>query len=260
MTKQEYIRNVEQYRSRLVEFARIYVGEPNEAEDIVQDVLVKLWTLHEQLPSFESIAFTATRNKAIDFLRRRHRRQNTTIDIETLNAELLQDSESTDEAVNKEQQIQQMLYAIEHLPSQQSLILRMRHLKGMEMAEIARITGSSEVAVRKTLSRARLNLVKWLSTGIAAAVLIIFGAISVISYNDKQALSIYEGSYVIVNGNRIDDLNQIHDDIVQTLCLAQQTEDEILMQSEINAAEEDALNSITNEAERERIKQLLADI
>ena len=34
-------------------------------------------------------------------------------------------------------------------------ILRLRHLEGMEMNEIAVLTGSSEVAIRKALSRAR---------------------------------------------------------------------------------------------------------
>ena len=34
-------------------------------------------------------------------------------------------------------------------------ILRLRHLEGMEMNEIAVLIGSSEVAIRKALSRAR---------------------------------------------------------------------------------------------------------
>lgn len=171
MTEQEYIQYVERCRPRLVELARIYVGEPDDAEDIVQDVLVKLWTIHNTIPSFEAIAFAATKNKAIDFLRRRQRHQGSYIDIETLNAELEQ-----------------------------------------------------------------------------------------VDDTDSRMLSIYEGSYVIVDGQRIDDLSLIHDDIVATLAFAQQTEDNIYSQSDIIDAQDDALNSITDEVERERIKQLLADI
>jgi RNA polymerase sigma-70 factor (ECF subfamily) len=37
----------------------------------------------------------------------------------------------------------------------QQTIVRLRHMEGMEMRQIAELTGSSEVAVRKALSRAR---------------------------------------------------------------------------------------------------------
>jgi RNA polymerase sigma-70 factor (ECF subfamily) len=47
---------------------------------------------------------------------------------------------------------------IEALPTMQQTILRLRHVEGMEYSEIARITGSSEEAVRKALSRARLAI------------------------------------------------------------------------------------------------------
>ena len=40
----------------------------------------------------------------------------------------------------------------------QQTILRLRHIEGMEMKEIAELTGSTEVAIRKTLSRARQTL------------------------------------------------------------------------------------------------------
>jgi RNA polymerase sigma-70 factor (ECF subfamily) len=42
----------------------------------------------------------------------------------------------------------------------QQTIVRMRHMEGMEMAEIAELIGTSEVAVRKSLSRARQSILK----------------------------------------------------------------------------------------------------
>ena len=44
---------------------------------------------------------------------------------------------------------------IETLPSLQQTILRLRHIEGMEMSDIAALIGSNEVAIRKALSRAR---------------------------------------------------------------------------------------------------------
>ena len=44
---------------------------------------------------------------------------------------------------------------VDKLPTMQQTIMRLRHMEGMEMCEIATLTGSNETAVRKALSRAR---------------------------------------------------------------------------------------------------------
>ena len=70
------------------------------------------------------------------------------------------------------EQIERMLQIIDTLPSTQRTILRMRHLEGMEMKEIAMILGSTEVAVRKTLSRARMVVRRKLIAWMAAACIV----------------------------------------------------------------------------------------
>ena len=49
-----------------------------------------------------------------------------------------------------------MMKVIEQLPSKQQTILRLRHMEGMEMKDIAEPIGTNEVAIRKSLSRARM--------------------------------------------------------------------------------------------------------
>jgi predicted RNA polymerase sigma factor len=66
-----------------------------------------------------------------------------------------------------------MLKVIDTLPSTQRTILRMHHLQGMKTKEIAMVLGSTEVAVRKTLSRARSVVRKRLIALFAAASLLI---------------------------------------------------------------------------------------
>ena len=61
----------------------------------------------------------------------------------------------TDEADGDDERIERMMAVVSTLPDLQQTILRLRHLEGMEMNEIADLTGSSEVAIRKALSRAR---------------------------------------------------------------------------------------------------------
>ena len=59
-------------RHRLYRFARTLLGRGDEAEDVVHDVLERLWRRHESLhvENPEAFAMTAVRNAAIDHLRR----------------------------------------------------------------------------------------------------------------------------------------------------------------------------------------------
>ena len=62
------------------------------------------------------------------------------------------------EETETDERIERVLEMIGTLPTLQQTILRLRHIEGMGMKDIAELTGSSEVAVRKTLSRARQTL------------------------------------------------------------------------------------------------------
>ena len=51
--------------------------------------------------------------------------------------------------------MKELLELIATLPDLQQAILRMKHIDGFEVEEIARLTGSTVIAVRTNLSRAR---------------------------------------------------------------------------------------------------------
>ena len=94
--------------------------------------------------------------------------------------------------------------------------------------------------------------------GIAAtlllAVLIEWG---VNTRQERQLAALYEGSYMIVNGKRTDKLTRIRPEIERTLAKAEKIEQDLSAEALIQAAEEDILNGIEDEAERERIRQLM---
>ena len=109
----------------------------------MQDTLLRLWQMVGELRQpFDALALRLTRNLCIDMLRQRKPMV------------MLTDSSETGEADNDER-IERMMAVISTLPTLQQTILRLRHLEGMEMNEIADLIGSSEVAIRKALSRAR---------------------------------------------------------------------------------------------------------
>ena len=55
----------------------------------------------------------------------------------------------------QEERMDELLNLIADLPDLQQAVLRMKHVEGFEVEEIARLTGSNPIAVRTNLSRAR---------------------------------------------------------------------------------------------------------
>ena len=143
MTQEEFKEEAQRLRPRLMLTARRYLGD-DDAEDTVQDALLRLWQMVGELRQpLDALALRLTRNLCIDQVRRRK----PTV--------MLTDSGETDQADGDDERIERMMAVVSTLPDLQQTILRLRHLEGMEMNEIADLTGSSEVAIRKALSRAR---------------------------------------------------------------------------------------------------------
>ena len=189
MTTEAFQQQAGELRKQLVSIAHKYMGNTDEAEDIAQDAMVKLWLMREQLTlPIAGMASIVTRNLCIDALRKKHQ----TIDI----AQLPDEADFSDDG----EQIEQLLKVIDSLPSTHRTILRMRHLQGMEMREIALVLGSTEVAVRKTLSRARKVVRNRLIAIFAAACIVVGISMTVIHFakletSDECVAYIYGKKY-----------------------------------------------------------------
>lgn len=146
MTQEEYKEEARRLRPQLLQTARRYLNE-DDAEDTVQDVLLRLWQMVDTLRMpIDALATVLVRNFCVDRLRRQRPSQALTASCEQ------------PEETETDERIERVLEMIGTLPTLQQTILRLRHIEGMGMKEIAELTGSSEVAVRKTLSRARQTL------------------------------------------------------------------------------------------------------
>ena len=144
MTPKEFKEVSIRFRPRLLQTAIRYLGDAEEAEDTVQDVLLHLWQISDQLKKKpDGLAMVLTRNFCVDKIRNRK-----TI----IHGELPHDI--IEEPVDEEL-LERTMNILKTLPFMQQTIIRLRHMEGMEMKDIAELTGSTEVAVRKTLSRAR---------------------------------------------------------------------------------------------------------
>lgn len=133
-------------RPKLLDVARRYLGD-DDAEDTVQDALLRLWQMLGELHApLDALASVLTRNLAVTALRH----QRPTVAVSDALPAADGSPASTDERIDR------LMAVIDTLPPLQQTILRLRHAEGMEMAQLAALIGSSEVALRKALSRARM--------------------------------------------------------------------------------------------------------
>lgn len=133
---------------RLYIVARAIASNDDDAADIVQDTMVKLWNVRHDLSrvnSIESYAFTIVRRCAIDHLRRRH----DDCDVEQAVA-LAFEPPCDDAAVVR--------LAIAALPDSQRRVVEMNVYEERSTDEIARLTGFTPGNVRQLLSRGRRRI------------------------------------------------------------------------------------------------------
>ena len=119
------------------------------------------------------------------------------------------------------------------------------------------MAGIKPEEVRTPARRRIIRIALTATTGVAAAVLLCL----TLATNMRRAEleRVYGGSYVIVNGERIDDLSKIMPQIERTLADAEAVERKLEEQRVVNRVENDMLNDISDPAEREMIRQLISN-
>ena len=147
---------VRDMRPMLLSVARGILGSEEEAEDVVQDVMLRLWQLREEpIRNPKGFARTVVRNLSLSKVRRKP----LTVDISQADLATNDDSET-----GIDEQIDRMMALVDALPTMQQTVLRLRHMQDMTMVDIASLIGTSEVAVRQSLSRARRSILEQYKT------------------------------------------------------------------------------------------------
>jgi RNA polymerase sigma factor (sigma-70 family) len=163
MSQERFKAEILPLREKLFHIAQRILVEEQEAEDAVQEVLLKLWYTRDLLGNYESpaaYATTVTKNHCLDRLKVKNRQE--PLDdsyfglVATENPYLLLERKNTNEILRK---------IIERLPPLQQATIKMKDIEEFEVEEIAEITGTTVDAVRVNLSRARKKVreeyIKW---------------------------------------------------------------------------------------------------
>lgn len=139
-------------RRRLVQTAIGYLHNADEAEDAVQETLMRCWTVRHRLSNADelpALAMRVVKNLCIDLLRQRTYPAESTGEDETPSAEEL--------LIGKEQQAW-MQTCLTRLPAGARAVLQMKGIDGLSYQEIAAILGTTEATVRAKVAKARQKL------------------------------------------------------------------------------------------------------
>ncbi len=157
MTPEEFKIKLLPLKNKLFRLAWHLTGQREEAEDVVQEVYLKIWDMRYRLGkynSLEGLLVTMTRNRCLDTLRQK---KNKTLRFKPEiyhragEADLQQQNEARD-------LIQHVLKMMADLPEQQKTIMHLRDVEGYGFEEISVITGFDGNYIRVNLSRARKKI------------------------------------------------------------------------------------------------------
>lgn len=158
MEKEAFCTLARQLRPDILSLSRRFLKEESEAEDNVQDTLLRLWTIRAQLDevrSVQALTFAICRNLCISKLRKRR-----IVPMELSDEIRLISTHDSQWMLEEKENAEWLEDKIAGLPAAQMQILRMSQQDGLENNEIAEVLGISETTVRTALCKARKNLLE----------------------------------------------------------------------------------------------------
>ncbi|MFI6344466.1 sigma-70 family RNA polymerase sigma factor [Streptomyces sp. NPDC050560] len=172
----------ERYRTELTGYCYRMLGSPFEAEDAVQDTMVRAWRAYERFEgrsSLRSWLYRIATNVCLDMLNagnRRARPMDMSQPQTAASAVLREQAEPTwlepvpdarvlpsvadpaEAAVARESVRLALIAALQHLPPKQRSVLILREVLAWRASEVAELLGTTVASVNSALQRARATL------------------------------------------------------------------------------------------------------
>lgn len=158
------------YLDRRADFKRLLaarLGCPQEAEDLVQEMYLKLTQLNEGLvvERHEAFLYRMAMNLALDRVRQRRRgsardRQWIDATCQSVAGEAIEPEPLQDRVVDGRQRLARVMQAAARLPAQCRRVFQLHKIEGLSHAEISDLLGISRSAVEKQMTTALQRLVR----------------------------------------------------------------------------------------------------
>ena len=140
------------YKSSIFKLARRFTGDSSLAEDLLQDIFIKIFTNIKKLRSpeaFNSWLYRIAVNSCMSFARKKKKIKEISL------KEIENTGHSEDDRNHARQQLEQ---AIDILPPKQKIVFQLHDVQGFTNTEIAKIMKSTEGTAKSQLFKARMKI------------------------------------------------------------------------------------------------------
>jgi len=148
----------------LLSFCTAILNNKEDAEEVVSEVMLKVWTMGEDLYRVDNLSvylFKAARNKAYDVLRKK-KREAAIVSISDTIQEHVIDTNSPEIVYDREELEQFIGNTIRALPTQSQLVFRLVKEQGLPYKQVTEVLGISlntaETHMRLALKKIRTAL------------------------------------------------------------------------------------------------------
>ena len=156
MKKISFQNDVLPLKNKLFRLALRITLNREEAEDVVQDTMIKVWNARDrwqELDCIEAYSLTIARNLSLDRIKKM---ENQNDSLEEQNTERLDENTSTpSERMIQKDKLDIVRNIIDELPEKQRSCLQLRDIEGKSYKEIADILSITEDQVKVNIFRAR---------------------------------------------------------------------------------------------------------
>ena len=159
-----YVELVNRYKDRLLNFVFQFLGDIEQAEDVVQDTMLRLYEkkhYYKEIAKFSTWIYTIARNLANTELRKRKRRKTTYLSHlskEERQFEIPAVQDDVDQSLHNEFINDRIQSAINNLPEHFKLVIILRDIQELSYDDISNIVEVPLGTIKSRINRARIQL------------------------------------------------------------------------------------------------------
>ena len=153
---------VKRYKDRLLNFVFRYFNNVEQAEDVVQDTLIKLYThasYYKNVAKFSTWIFTIAKNNALTELRKNKRKKTDSLWTDDgKSIDISSKEESLESKVQNEIAIDQLNKFLDEIPENFRMAVVLRDFQELSYEEISKILEIPIGTIKSRINRGRIQL------------------------------------------------------------------------------------------------------